>query len=377
MNFKKRLVSLASLIVVFSLLCPSLLLAAGNIGITVADPDPYSTNKSWFYFTYDEGKVLTSSVMVKNFGKSPTIVNVYPVDATVNEAGSFVLRFQNEVQKGLGEWLKIKTNTVKLGPGESKEIPFTLELPAGVEPGEYFGGVVVQESNDNKISDTGLTNTIGASVNTRVGSRVYLTVPGDVREDFQWKSFEHTTDELGDKQYFKFAIGNDGNVSFSPSVNLKFYNWFGREIASSTHDLGVSLPGSVIEPLVVWQNKPFFGRYTVKAELLYKRSAEKSNLNVRDKILNKQVVIWVVPWRELIILLTLIVVVVAYFKYRSRRFSLLLKNADKYVVKDGDNIQDLAAEAGISWKLLAKLNGLQPPYVLEKGEIIMIPKNKN
>lgn len=378
MKLKKRLALMVTLMAVFSLLSYNSVLAAGNVGITVANPDPYSTNKSWFYFTYEKGKTLNSSVLVKNFGKDETVVNVYPVDATVNEAGSFVLRFQNENQKGLGQWIKINLNTVKLAPGESKEVPFSLDLPEGVEPGEYFGGIVVQEANDLiQNNEQNSKNSIGASVQTRVGSRVYLNVPGDVHEDFQWSVFANSADEFGDKSYFKFSLENNGNVSFVPRVTLHFYNWFGREVLSTSHDLGVSLPGSVIEPMVQWEEKPFFGKYTVKAELAYKRSSEGQTTQAKEKILNKQVMIWVVPWKELAFLAMLLCVVVISLWYRGRRWMKIKQSAEKYVVKASDNIQDLARGAGISWRMLAKLNNLQPPYVLEKGQTILIPKNKN
>lgn len=376
MKLKKRFTLSLFLVIVFSLFSPTLLWAAGNIGITVADPDPYSTNKSWFYFNYEKEKDLTSSVLVKNFGRAETVVNVYPVDAIVNEAGSFVLKFQNETQMGLGGWIKINANTVKLAPGESKEVPFSLNLPEDIEPGEYFGGIVVQEANAEQSKEIE-ANSIGAAVQTRVGSRVYLNVPGDVVEDFQWKSFESEPDELGDKKYFKFLLENKGNVSFTPRVTLHYYNWFGRETGVTSHDLGVSLPGSVIEPMVLWEDKPFLGRYTIKAELAYKRAGEGQAISAKEVVLNKQIMLWVIPWKELLSLLVLVLLLGAVIIYRSVKFSRLKNAAETYTVKAGDNIQDLAKGVGYSWKMLAKLNNLQPPYVLEKGQEILIPKKKN
>lgn len=373
----KVLRTLSFLLLIFCL-SPQFAFAAGSLGITVADPNPYSTNKSWFYFQADKDKELTGKVLVKNFGRSEVVANVYPVDAMVNEAGSFVLKFFKEEQKGLGKWMKINTLTVKLGPGEYKEIPFTINVPEDVTPGEYFGGIVAQESSSDASENSEVqVNSIGATVQTRVGSRVYLTVPGDVVEDFKWKQFEHATDELGDRRYFKFTFENNGNVSFEPSVTLRYYNIFGREIFTSSHDLGVSLPGSIIEPMVLWQDVPWFGKYTVKAELKYTRADNGQADQLKEAVLNKQVTVWVIPWKELIGFGVLVVMFFSYWLFRSLHFDRIKENADAYVVQQGDNVQDLAKASGVSWRLLVKLNNLKPPFVLEKGQEILIPKKKN
>jgi LysM repeat protein len=44
-----------------------------------------------------------------------------------------------------------------------------------------------------------------------------------------------------------------------------------------------------------------------------------------------------------------------------------------YTVKGKEDINSLANERGVSWKLLAQVNKLQPPYVLKKGLHIKVP----
>ncbi len=48
-----------------------------------------------------------------------------------------------------------------------------------------------------------------------------------------------------------------------------------------------------------------------------------------------------------------------------------------YVVKDADNIISIAQSYGISWKELAKVNDIDPPYILISGETISVPGEKN
>ena len=47
-------------------------------------------------------------------------------------------------------------------------------------------------------------------------------------------------------------------------------------------------------------------------------------------------------------------------------------------MQDGDNIQKLAKEYNISWKLIARENDIKAPYLLEPGKTIkLLMKNKN
>ena len=48
-----------------------------------------------------------------------------------------------------------------------------------------------------------------------------------------------------------------------------------------------------------------------------------------------------------------------------------------YVVKDVDNIISIAQSYGISWKELAKINNIDPPYILISGETISVPDEKS
>jgi LysM repeat protein len=60
--------------------------------------------------------------------------------------------------------------------------------------------------------------------------------------------------------------------------------------------------------------------------------------------------------------------------------SLAISNSesDDYIVQDGDNIQKLAKEYNVSWKLIARENDIKAPYNLESGETIkLLTTNKN
>ena len=47
-----------------------------------------------------------------------------------------------------------------------------------------------------------------------------------------------------------------------------------------------------------------------------------------------------------------------------------------YAVKTGEDINALAHRHGVSWKLLAQVNNLKPPYALKTGDSIKVPPVK-
>lgn len=49
---------------------------------------------------------------------------------------------------------------------------------------------------------------------------------------------------------------------------------------------------------------------------------------------------------------------------------------EKYIIKKGDTVYNIAKEKNIDYKSLLKLNGLDEDDYIYEGEILLIPKNK-
>ena len=59
-----------------------------------------------------------------------------------------------------------------------------------------------------------------------------------------------------------------------------------------------------------------------------------------------------------------------------KRKKWIRKSWVMYEVASGEDINSLAKNFDVSWKLLAKANKLQPPYGLKVGEKIKVPPTK-
>lgn len=44
-----------------------------------------------------------------------------------------------------------------------------------------------------------------------------------------------------------------------------------------------------------------------------------------------------------------------------------------YTIKAGDDLKSVAEEFDVSWKLLARVNKIEAPFILKKGQKIQVP----
>ncbi len=69
------------------------------------------------------------------------------------------------------------------------------------------------------------------------------------------------------------------------------------------------------------------------------------------------------------------ILVFLYFVAR-RRAQWVINHWVKHTLKSNTDITTLASEHDVSWKLLAKVNRLKPPYTLKKGDTLKVPPHK-
>ena len=77
-----------------------------------------------------------------------------------------------------------------------------------------------------------------------------------------------------------------------------------------------------------------------------------------------------------IILLGLVGALVFLYIVARRREQWIINHWVKKTLTTSTDITSLAEEYNVSWKLLAKVNRLKPPYTLKKGDIIKVPPHK-
>jgi hypothetical protein len=359
--------------------------AAAEVTLTVKNPDPYTGNQSWFVFTRNPGESIDDVVTVKNFGDETATVSIYPVDATTSQSGSFILKFDHEDQDGIGEWTTVSSKSIQVKAGERVDVPFTIKVPKELSPGQYIGGIVIEygaEAAAQKTTEAVAACTLPSceqsvvSVKTRIGSRIYLSVPGKARELVDLLDFKYFT-SLSGQPRFKFTIENSGNVTYVPQAEITIRDASGKIYDSFTKPLGSSLPGTVIEPVVDWEKQtPLIASFTATAKVTFPKRFAIAGEPMHGAAVTKSVRFSIIPWSHIFYFTVFAVFAALLCWLHTMRVRKALANSESYAVGADDDLMSLAQKLNISWKTIARLNKMKPPYTLRKGTRILVPKHK-
>src|SRR3989338_2457777 len=222
--FRKFIFYFSLVLVVFLFPISVFALSSGGIGGYPANPDPaIQYSGSWFIYNLDLGESKADALLLFNSGEETKTVKLYPVDSIPSNQGNFALEAQDAPRDGIGAWIKLAETLVTLEQGESREIPFVITIPKDADVGEHSGGIIIQKAAPGQAEGEA-----AASVVTRVGIRVYQTVPGEIIKEIEIDDFSLELIKPQDqKPYYDIVLTakNKGNVSLSPKVSLEISGW--------------------------------------------------------------------------------------------------------------------------------------------------------
>jgi hypothetical protein len=408
----------------------------GQIGAKPLSPNPDIENSSsWFIYNLEPGQSKQDVVVVSNSSAESLNLLIYAADTTHSSNGGFALKQFSEPKTNVGSWVRFypkpvpdqfldlfKTyegsiidfcNQVELtsleynktstplsfsdedknlfndwckgeesvnqtfSPETSAEIPFIFRVPENVDVGEHSGGILVQKQFPEKTPE----GKSGVRLTTRIGVRIYQTVPGEIEKKLTLENFsvEKNFQEFDYSRWFQknvkpeeyiiqTSISNEGNVSVEYTNTVTIRNaWDGfEETKQQTFSV---LRNDVFSTNLIWNN-PRFGKFIFTPKITYTNTSGES-----QTLTSNAVVVYIFPWRESIVIFTLLLLFGiawnVWTKLQKRKYS----NTEwvPYVIDENDTITRLAEKSGKDWKILAKVNNIKPPYLLPVGETILIP----
>lgn len=349
-----------------------------TVGILPAFPDPaVQFSDSWFIYRLDLGKTKEDAIRMINNKPDTVIIKLYAVDASTTSDGAFSLQSEETDRKDVGSWVKLAANEIEIPPNSEKLVPFTITIPQNTDVGDHIGGIIMQEiAADSPLQGTGVR------IITRVGVRIYETVPGAVSKDFSITRFDWRSDpangnnlwkkflDLDRRTLFFIGIKNSGNVKLTPKATIEVTNIFGQKVADlSNQEIGVVFPREENKDSVVtWQGMPLLGRYKVKLTTSFFEDG------VEPK--TQEFVIWAFPTRLafLIVLLGIIVMllrlIMKYFREAAK------EKMPIWQTRPGETLLMLADRFKLNWKRLARYNEIGKPFHINPGQKLFIPINK-
>ncbi|MEV0890037.1 DUF916 domain-containing protein [Promicromonospora sp. MEB111] len=228
-------------------------------GVRTATNDQ-GTERENFRYTVDPGAKVSDELVVTNHGETPLRLDIYAADGYTTTAGQLdVLTRDDAADTGsddtgpddtgsndtgsvnVGSWLDPAVDQVRLAPGESADVPFTLQVPDDATPGDYAGAILT--------SRTVTAQDAGLDYETRSGIRVYLRVAGDLAPSLTVTDahveYHQTLNPFGPGDAtVTYTVRNDGNVRLAANQQVGVagpFGWLGAQGAAD--DVPELLPG--------------------------------------------------------------------------------------------------------------------------------------
>lgn len=331
-------------------------------------------SQSIFVHTLKPGDIKEEGVLMVNNTPEAKIIMVYGVDSELSSGGSFACAQFSQTKKDVGAWINLEKSEITLEPHTQEVIPFTINVPQNAEVGEHNGCIVTQEKIDKPDE-----NQSGATFAMRSGLRVVITVPGELQRKLEIAGFGVTPREDGGF-LLQPVVKNLGNVSIDSEIKVLTKYFFG--LTAAEHGGKFPIMRGETSSWNFEFKKPFWGGWFSSNFIVeYDANPEAGVGVLSGKPLTslKGTTVWFFsfPTNEalaieitifLFILFCIFLVCILF-----KRKKWIKKNWVTHTVRSGSDLNSLAKHFDVSWKLLAKVNKLEPPYVLKSGQKIKVP----
>ena len=242
------------------------------------------------------------TIKVRNESSQEKTISVSVSDFVVNDnigTPTIISVTESDNRWAASNWIQISPSSFRLKGGETKALSLIVTPPANALPGGHYAMVIHSPSDQVSI-----TSSTGAAVQTKVGTLVYITIPGDITQNAVIKNFSAPKFlEFGPVD-FSTTIQNLSDIHIKPAGKITVTNMIGMKSYVQFNKDGVNIfPGKTRTFENQLNKKWLFGRY--KAEL-------DSAYGTAGGVASAAIIFWVIPWRFIILItVTLAIIITA------------------------------------------------------------------
>ena len=185
----------------------------------------------WFEETIDAGTSKELIAGIRNSGSGSVSLRTYAANALNPPNGGFAAASEEDAPIGPTLWVDYAAETFALEPGEQREQPFTVTVPAGTPPGEYVVALVAQTSESLAIPGS---ETLRQIIRSTVS--VEITVPGEMTSGLEMGHPAVTLTTAG--AVLDVPVTNIGTARVRPAGMLTLADAKGKAIINEMVEMG-------------------------------------------------------------------------------------------------------------------------------------------
>jgi hypothetical protein len=231
-----------------------------------ARPRPY-----FIYHSFPTA-LIQDSLSIKNVGSARGIVKIFPVDAITSQSSGVAFTDPHAPQHDVGTWIKLSKQQITLNPGQSQEIPFSVNIPKHVRPGQHGGGILAEVPMQSQMQTaTSTSRRVAFQFQSVHILGVLVNLPGATTEKVNVTGI--TYDTANSYQRVLIKLKNAGTQLVHPYGHLQVLDTTGQLLSNEPLKMDTFLPQTSINyPAYIHHNALNPGTYTAKVQLTYEHN---------------------------------------------------------------------------------------------------------
>lgn len=223
--------------------------AQGTVGV-----DPVAR-----LFTSAPGQTITQVLNIYN--PNPTglrlRVAAYLSDMNISEVGETTYLPAGTLKESLAAWTTFNPAELDLGPQETKQVRYTVQVPADATPGTHWAMLMFEGQDPNPVPGKTL-----ATFRLRVAHTMYVNVQPTRLQGEITGIFENPPKK--DTDYYQMGVqyANTGNAATGVQGRVELRDTKGELVATLPIPLTVALPGRTVLLRVAWSGPIPKGQYS-------------------------------------------------------------------------------------------------------------------
>lgn len=283
-----------------------------------------------FDLEVSRGEILKDKIRISNSSDTPLTININLKNFSAgDETGGMVFKEEAaDISYNPSQWIKFEKESFILEPGESKEIKFTLNVPANAEPGGHYAAAFFQTEISPETAQARIMPTLAVLFLLKIkgAEEKYPALDKQIElVEFNVPRFI----EAGPVN-LSFRVKNNDPIHIKAGGRLVIYNLFNRVKEEIKIEEQTILPGKIRFFEVKTSDKKkfdkfFIGPYRVELVLASQTWREKIG---NDRQLVEEINFFAFPWKTFLIFISVLflIIILRYFLRKNKKSQLTKSN---------------------------------------------------